>query len=415
MAQEKRIKILYFGTYSAGEEYARNLALINGLKEVGAEVEECHTELWPGFQDKMTAVQRGLPANVFALVKAYFRLINQYRKAGEFDFMFVGYLGQLDVFLARLLKIVHHQPVIFDAFYSLYDTMVKDRGLYPEGSLRARILRRLDQLSVKCSDLTLLDTNEHIKYFCREFGLKPERFLAIPLGVDQANFYPRPEPEADVGAHPSVRPSEGRHLGLPGQAEGRHLGLPGQEEVFEVLNYSSYIPLHGLEVILQAAEALRDESGIRFTLIGRGQLFPEIKAQAEKLGLKKVQFLQWLNHQELVQKAAAADLLLGIFGITEKAGRVIPYKAYEALALARPLITGDSPAARELLKDGKHCLLSPMGDGPALAKRILRLRNDPELRRNLAQAGHQLFLEKCSWDKIGAGILEKLKEEFYQD
>lgn len=380
MAKEKRMRILYFGTYSAGEEYARNLALINGLKKVGAEVQECHAELWPGFQDKMGAVKRSLLANVFALGRAYLRLLGQYRKSREFNFMFVGYIGQFDVFLARALQTFHHKPVIFDAFYSLYDTMVKDRGLYAERSLMAKILKLVDRWSVKCSDLTLLDTNEHIKYFCGEFGLEPERFLAVPLGVDQANFYPRPE--------------------------------PAEHGFMEVLNYSSYIPLHGLEVIVKAAAEIRSCKGIHFTLIGKGQLFPQMKALAEELKLENVSFSEWLSHKELVEKAAAADVLLGIFGITEKASRVIPYKAYEALALGKPLITGDSPAARELLEDGRHCLLSPMGDAKSLAQKILLLQDEPGLRKSLARNGLELFREKCAWESIGAAVLKKLEEKF---
>jgi len=376
----KGIKILYFGTYSRGEEYARNLALINGLKNLGAEVEECHTQLWPGFQDKMGAVKRGVFSNMIALVKAYLRLIEQYSRSGKFDYMFVGYIGQFDVFLARALKIIHRKPIIFDAFYSLYDTMVKDRGLYPERSPMAKILRLVDRFSVKCSDLALLDTTEHIKYFCAEFGLEKERFLAVPLGVDQDNFHPRP--------------------------------APAEDGVLEVLNYSSYIPLHGLDVILQAADLLRDHKDIRFTLIGKGQLFPEMKALAEKLKLDNVIFIEWLAHKDLVEKAADADVLLGIFGTTEKASRVIPYKAYEALALARPLVTGDSPASRELLVDGRHCLLSPMGDAKSLAEKILLLKENPELRKSMAENGRKIFEEKCSWESIGGSILERLRAKF---
>ena len=281
MAVEKRVKILYFGTYSRGEEYARNLALINGLQGVGAQIEECHTSLWPGFSDKMGAVKRGLAANLVALVKAYFRLLAQYARSNDFDFMFVGYIGQFDVFLARALKILHGKPVIFDAFYSLYDTMVKDRGLYSENSLMAKTLKLVDRWSVKCSDLALLDTIEHIKYFCSEFGLERERFLSVPLGVDQANFYARPD--------------------------------PAEDGVLDIVNYSSYIPLHGLDVILDAANRLRNQNDIRFTLIGKGQLLSEIKSLAAGLQLSNVSFIEWMAHKELVEKAASADVLLGSF------------------------------------------------------------------------------------------------------
>jgi glycosyltransferase involved in cell wall biosynthesis len=105
---------------------------------------------------------------------------------------------------------------------------------------------------------------------------------------------------------------------------------------------------------------------------------------------------------------AKADVCLGIFGRTEKASRVIPYKVYEALAMKKPVITGDSPAAREILHDQVHVLLSPMGEPEALAQRILRLREDPELRRRIAEEGHRLFHAKCSSQKMAEAIIQDL-------
>ena len=102
------------------------------------------------------------------------------------------------------------------------------------------------------------------------------------------------------------------------------------------------------------------------------------------------------------------DVCLGIFGRTEKASRVIPYKAYEALAMRKPLITGDSKASRELLVDGVHALLSPMSDPAALAERLLRLRDDPELRRAIAAAGHELFAHKGVSRAMAGSILAAL-------
>ena len=41
--------------------------------------------------------------------------------------MFVGYSGHFDVFPARLLCKVRRVPLVFDAFLSLYDSLVLDR------------------------------------------------------------------------------------------------------------------------------------------------------------------------------------------------------------------------------------------------------------------------------------------------
>jgi len=65
--------------------------------------------------------------------------------------------------------------------------------------------------------------------------------------------------------------------------------------------------------------------------------------------------------------------VLGIFGTSAKAGRVIPNKVFQALACGAPVVTADTAAARELLRDGESALLVPPGDPEALAAAIRRV------------------------------------------
>jgi len=375
-----KLRVCYFGTYSRGEEYARNNAIISGLERNGVEVLDCQVDVWPTHEEKMAGVDQGLLSLGWAYLKAYCRLAVRYLALPDHAFLCVGYIGHVDMFPARLLGWFRRKPVVFDAFFSLYDTVVDDRGLYPKGSLRARLLRLVDRWSSKLADLVLLDTRAQVDYFCREFKLPRSKFLAIPLGTDEEHFYPRDWPPEDGG--------------------------------LEVISYSSYIPLHGIDVQLAAAALLREERDIRFTFVGKGQLYPEMRARAEEQGLDNVRFIEWVSHGELVELIARADACLGVFGRTEKAARVIPYKAYEALAMRKPLITGDSPAARELLVDGEHVLLSPMGDAQALARTIRKLRDEPELRKSVAEKGHELFLACCTSEKMARAILSELEKRW---
>ena len=76
---------------------------------------------------------------------------------------------------------------------------------------------------------------------------------------------------------------------------------------------------------------------------------------------------------------------------------MIPNKAFQALACGTPLITADTPAARELLRDGESALLVPPGDPEALAAAVRRLAGEPELGaahrrgrpRGLSRAGER--------------------------
>ena len=376
----KKIRVCYFGTYSRGEEYARNNAIIAGLESNGVEVLQCQADVWATHEEKMQAVSRGMLVQAWAYMWTYLKLMFRYLRMPKHDFMFVGYIGHVDMFPAFFLALLRRKPIVFDAFFSLYNTVVEDRGLYPENSLKARILRMIDRWSCKLADVVLIDTWEHAKYFCQEFRLKESKFLAVPLGTDEKNFYPRDWPEEDG--------------------------------ILDCISYSSYIPLHGIDTQIEAAEILRDHDDIRFTFVGKGQLYNEMRAKAEEAKLEAVTFIEWVTHAELVEKIAKADVALGIFGETEKASRVIPYKAYEALAMRKPLVTGDSVASRDLIEDGVHARLSPMGDAESLAKIILELKEDPEMRQQIAQQGRDIFEKRCTSQQIAAAIIDDMAKRW---
>ncbi len=105
--------------------------------------------------------------------------------------------------------------------------------------------------------------------------------------------------------------------------------------------------------------------------------------------------------------------MLGVFGTSAKTGRVIPNKAFQALACGTPLVTGDTPAARELLRDGESALLVPPGDPEALAAAVRRLAGDAEFTRALGAGGLAAYRDHASEAVLGArwlGLIEQLVE-----
>ena len=353
------MRILYFGYYDP--EYPRNKTLIKGLRANGAEVLEINSRSKSFLK--------------------YFKLFFLYlSKNYQFDAMVVGFPGQESMFLAKLLKVLrltHGQPVIFDTFTSHFGGHILDRGKFGKNSLRARWYKWLDKKSVNWSDLALLDTDAHINFFVNEFGLPREKFRKILVGTDSSIFYPR---EVQKNTHN-----------------------------FLVYFQGNYIPLQGVEYIIKAAKLLESEN-IVFNLLGRGQTYQENLELAKKLEIKNINFIDRVSYEKLANYISMADISLGIFGDTLKTRLVIPNKVFESIACAKPVITADTPAARELFIDQENILFCQRANPEDLAEKILKLKEDESLRQKIAQGGYEVFKEKCTEKILGAELIKTIQD-----
>ncbi len=98
-------------------------------------------------------------------------------------------------------------------------------------------------------------------------------------------------------------------------------------------------------------------------------------------GLKNIIFEEWIDYKQLPDRIHQADILLGVFGSSEKAGRVIPNKLYQSIACARPVITRESTAYPTTLQDGLQSGIFqiPANDPQALKEQVVMLSKDREL------------------------------------
>ncbi len=284
--------------------------------------------------------------------------------------MLIGFSGQGMAFFAKLIT---RKPIILDAFISLYNTVIEDRKLHSKFSISAIYNFLLDWGSVRLADRVLLDTREHIKYFNSKFKIQSSKFDVVPVGTDNTIFYPRPEQKHDK---------------------------------FIVGFHGTYIPLHGVEFIVKAAQILKNEKDIEFRFLGNGQTLGETKKNVKELGLENIKFNEErVPYEKLPKFIAGNDICLGIFGDTLKAKMVIPNKIYECAAMAKPIITEDTPAVIEYFTD-KDLKLASIADPKNLADAILELKEKPELRQEMAKNAYDKFKTFGTIEKIA----QKLKE-----
>jgi glycosyltransferase involved in cell wall biosynthesis len=113
-----------------------------------------------------------------------------------------------------------------------------------------------------------------------------------------------------------------------------------------------------------------------------------------------VEHVPWVEYERVSDEYARAGCALGIFGSSGKAHRVIPHKTFQALAVGAPLITADTPAARELLVDGRDSLLVER-TADSLAQAIVALRDDPSLAARIGAGGRETFEREASEAVLG--------------
>ena len=178
---------------------------------------------------------------------------------------------------------------------------------------------------------------------------------------------------------------------------------------FAVLFWGNFIPLQGIQYIIKAAKTLEQYQDIKFEVIGNGQTYAEMMELVKKLSVKNIVFIDKMTQEDLVGYIKKADVCLGIFGDTGKTQRVIPNKVYEAIAMKKPVISGDTPAIRELFTDRENVLLCLVADADDLADKILELKNNQDLRYKIANNGYEIFKSSGIPKVIGGKLFQDLK------
>ena len=348
--------VIIFGTGDA--DVPRSRLLIDAAKATGFVFHDCWIDAWSGLRDKVLASHCGLLRRILAALLCYPSLIYRYLKLPQHDAVLVLHPGWLDVLVLWPFAQLRGSPIVWDAFLPLHETLIEDRKLWPAASIQDHILFAFEWLACHAADRLLLDTLSHANYMCGRYSLTPDRVRRVFVGAEDGWFGP-----TRVG----------------GRAR------PGP---FTVLFYGQFIPLQGVDAIVDAATILAGAGeDLVFILIGSGQEAARIDRRLSELASPNIRRVPWVEYGELAHWIGKADVCLGIFGASEKAGRVIPNKVFQAIACRKPFITRDSPAMRELLESGEAAKLIPPSDPLALANALLQIRSTPpeKLQREVAR------------------------------
>jgi len=289
------------------------------------------------------------------------------------DLLWLPAFRQRDMAAAAKWARRHGVPLLFDPMISAYDKQVFERRKFAEKSRKAKDLLEKERRIFSKADRIIADTAGHAAFFADTFGLEPDKIHVIAVGAEEGLFTPAP------------------------------LAEKAPEKPLEVLFYGSFIGLQAPEIIVEAAK-LCDDLPLRWTLLGDGPR--KAVCEAAAAGHSAITFEDYLPYEKLPDRIHEAGILLGVFGTTDKAARVIPNKVYQALACGRTVITRESTAYPAPKNTG--LIEIPPGDPKALADRVRQLtlaRTELESSGAAARAYYEQHFSQQTIHGQLAGVL----------
>ncbi|MBI5082430.1 MAG: glycosyltransferase [Chloroflexi bacterium] len=345
------LSVCYFGAYRSN--YPRNLTIRRALALATITVVECQVP------PKWKSWRRWLSLT-------YQFLCNS--KARAATVIIVAEFCHTLVPLAWVLSRLTGAALLFDPGISFYEEMIVSQQAAPPESFRARYLRGVDSRAFRLADFVIWFTPVDEEYFGRLYRIPTERAAWLPPGVDSESFAFSPPPEID--------------------------------SPFVVHWDGSFIASHGVEVILDAANLLRNYLDIHFELVGDGPVSDEMRQRAESLKLANVIFRGTVSFEELVESVKRSHICLGTFRADDKQRRSLYTKELQAMMAGRALITAEGEAKRRVFKPDEELVLIPPQDASDLADAILKLKADAPRRHHLGEHGHAAVSALCSPESI---------------
>jgi len=194
------------------------------------------------------------------------------------------------------------------------------------------------------------------------------------------------------------------HIPFGVQIKAAETGPSKSDDVVRVIFAKQYHSTYAPELVLRAfAAAVRKKPNMALTLIGGGPLHEKLNDLSRKLGLEShVEIRGWIDMFKAESLIAQSDIMVmpsnrESFGVA----------ALEACASGVPVIATNVGGIPEIIENGRNGILIEPGDEQALTDALIKLADDPKLRRQMGEAGKKIARENYDFDK-SLDLMEQL-------
>lgn len=247
-------------------------------------------------------------------------------------------------------------PVIYE-IRAFWEDAAVGNGTGREGSLRYRLIKRLETHAVKSADAVAVIC-DGLRGDLIARGIDPAKITVSPNGVD-LDLFGDPPPRDDALADT--------------------LGLASGDAVIGYIG--SFYDYEGIDDLIAAMPALvAAQPAARLLLVGGGPMEATLKAQAAASpAAAHIHFVGRVPHGEVERYYSLIDILAYPRKKMRLTDLVTPLKPLEAMAQGKLVAASDVGGHRELIEDGATGTLFAPDDPAAIATALSALLDDREM------------------------------------
>lgn len=182
------------------------------------------------------------------------------------------------------------------------------------------------------------------------------------------------------------------------------------EGKFVVCYIGGHAISNSLDVLIEAAEKMKDNGDVAFVLIGKGTEKERLKTMAEDMSLTNVHFLPPVNKLAVPTVLEMADALyIGAKRCTLYRYGVSMNKVYDYMMSAKPIVYGVEAANNEVAEAGAGITIEP-DSAEAIAGAVLALKDmTPEERAKMGQNGKTWVIENCDYRVLAKRFIDVIE------
>lgn len=183
-----------------------------------------------------------------------------------------------------------------------------------------------------------------------------------------------------------------------------------KDGTFRIVYHGSVTPNYGVELIVEAAAAIRERvPHVRVEIYGEGDAVPELKARAGELGFSDALYVSptYLSIRDVLRAVQGASV--GV--IPNRPNRLnrfaLSTKLFDYVALDIPVVSANLPTIEDHFS-GDEVLYFDAGSATSLADALLQIAMDPAAAVKRAAAARRRY-ERYRWERSAHVYVDVLR------